>query len=69
MKYAIITCINGAYKVQAEGFTDLVATKVSYLGLCQSLWKAPDVLSAFVMIVDEQLDCVQGYKEYIHHNA
>ena len=35
--------------------------------LCQMLWNAPDVLDAHVMIADEQLDCVEGYKEYIHH--
>lgn len=67
MTYAIIKCINGSYTVHAEGFTDLAAAKVSYHGLCQTLWNAPDVITAHVMIADEQLDVVEGYKEFIHH--
>ena len=69
MKYAIIKCINGSYSVHAEGFTDLANAKTNYHGLCQTLWNAPDVLSAHVAIVDEQLDVVEGYKESIHHAA
>lgn len=68
MKYAIFKCINGNYFVHAESMTDLVAAKKEFHGLCQTLWNAPDVLKAYVMIVDEQLDCVEGYKEYIQHN-
>lgn len=67
MTYAIIKCINGSYSVHSEGITDLAAAKVSYHGLCQTLWNSPDVITAHVMIADEQLDVVEGYKEYIHH--
>jgi hypothetical protein len=68
MKYAIIACVNSTYSVQAEGMT-LEAAKVFFHGLCQTYWNAPDVLSAFVMIADEQLDAAEGFKEYIHHEA
>ena len=67
MKYAIVKVINGNYSVHAEGFTDVSAAKVSYHGLCQMLWNAPDVISAEVSIVDENLDCVEGFKERISH--
>ena len=67
MKYAIIKVINGSYSVHAEGITEVSAAKVSFHGLCQTLWNAPDVITAEVMIVDEQLDCVEGYKEFITH--
>ena len=67
MKYAIIKVINGSYFVHAEGFTDLSAAKTSYHGLCQTLWNASDVITACVMITDENLDVVQGYKEFISH--
>ena len=67
MKYAIIKVINGNYSIHAEGFTDIASAKVTYHGLCQTLWNAPDVTTAYVMIADEQLDAVEGYKEYIHH--
>ena len=67
MKYAIIKVINGNYSVHAEGFTELASAKTNFHGLCQTLWNTPDVITAEVMIVDENLDCVEGYKERISH--
>lgn len=67
MKYAILKVINGNYSVHSEGITELSAAKTQFHGLCQSLWNAPDVITAYVMITDEQLDVVEGYKEFIHH--
>ena len=67
MKYAIIKVINGNYFIHAEGITGLDAAKTQFHGLCQTLWNAQDVITAQVIIADEQLDCVEGYREYIHH--
>lgn len=67
MKYAIIKVINGNYSVHAEGITVLANAKTQFHGLCQTLWNAPDVISATVIIADENLDCVEGYKEFITH--
>lgn len=67
MKYAIIKVINGNYFIHAEGITSIESAKTQFHGLCQTLWNAPDVLTAYVMISDEQLDAVEGYKEFIHH--
>lgn len=67
MKYAIVKCVNGNYSIHAEGIADLGNAKTQFHGLCQTLWNAPDVITAHVAIVDEQLDVVEGYKEYIHH--
>lgn len=67
MNYAIIKNINGNYFVHAEGISAIENAKTQFHGLCQTLWNAPDVLSAHVAIVNEQLDIVEGYKEYIHH--
>ena len=67
MIYSIVKCINGHYFIHAEGITDLNNAKVTFHGLCQTLWNAPDVITAEVAIVDEQLDVVEGYKEFIHH--
>lgn len=69
MKYAVIKVINGSYSIHAEGFTELANALVNYHGLCQTLWNAQDVITGEVMIVDENLDCVEGYKEYIHHDV
>lgn len=68
MKYAIIKVINGNYSIHAEGITTKESAKVQFHGLCQTLWNAPDVITAMVMIADENLDAVEGYKEYIRHN-
>ena len=65
MKYAIVKVINGNYFVHAEGLTDLKAAKVSFHGLCQTLWNADDVVTACVKLVDENLDTVDGKKEFI----
>ena len=65
MKYAIIKVVNGNYAIAAEGITDVNNAKVNFHGLCQTLWNAEDVQTACVMIVDENLDVVEGYKEFI----
>lgn len=68
MKYGIIKCINGNYFIDSEGYTELPAVKRAYHGVCQALWNAPDVITACVMIVDENLDPIPGgYKEFITH--
>lgn len=67
MTYAIIKVINGNYFVHSEGITDLASAKTQFHELCQTLWNAPDVTTAEVKIVDENLDCVEGYKERITH--
>lgn len=67
MKYAIIKVINGGYFIHAEGITDINSAKVQFHGLCQALWNASDVLKATVIIADENLDAVEGYKEVITH--
>lgn len=69
MKYSIIKVINGNFFIHAEGITELSNAKTQFHGLCQTLWNATDVNSAYVMIADEQLDMVEGYKEYIHHEV
>lgn len=66
--YAIIKCINGNFSIDSE-WGNLNSAKVQFHGICQTLWNAPDVQTAHVSIVDTQLDVVEGYKEYIHHDA
>ena len=69
MKYAVIKVTDGNYGVHSEGFTDVAKAKVSYHGLCTSLWNADDVITAEVMLVDENLDCVDKCREFIHHEV
>lgn len=65
MKYAVIKCTNGNFFIHAEGITDLKSAKTQFHGLCQTLWNSDDVITAEAMIVDENLDCVEGYKEFV----
>lgn len=67
MKYAVLKVVNGNYSVHAEGITDVNSAKVTFHGLCQSLWNAPDVETACVMVADENFGVVQGYIENISH--
>ena len=67
MKYSIIKVINGNYFIHAEGITDKASAKTQFHGLCKTLWNAPDVITATVIIADENLDVVEGYKEFISH--
>lgn len=67
MKYAIIKVINGSYFIHAEGITNINSAKVQFHDLCKTLWNASDVLKAMVIIADENLDAVEGYKEVITH--
>lgn len=67
--YAIIKVVNGSYSIHAESITTLESAKVQFHGVCQTLWNAQDVTKATVMIANEQLDPVAGYKENIYHNA
>lgn len=67
MTYSIIKVVNGAFSIHAEGYTDISNAKVAFHGLCQVLWNAPDVVTAEVAIMDENLNCAEGYREFIHH--
>lgn len=69
MKYAIIKVINGNYFIHAEGITSLDSAKTQYFTLCATLWNAPDVVTGCVMIVNENLDTVWDYKEFISRSA
>lgn len=69
MKYAILKCVNGNYSVHSEGITDLANAKTQFHGLCQTLWNAPDVITAAVSITNENLGCEEGYIEFIQHEA
>ena len=68
MKYAVLKVSNGNFFIESE-WSDLTKTKIQFHTVCRTMWNAPDVLTAEVMIADEQLNCVEGYREFIHHEA
>lgn len=69
MKFAIIKVSNGTFTIESEWGDNLTGAKVAFHSLCQTLWNASDVATAMVMIADENLDAVEGYREYIHHDT
>lgn len=69
MKYAIVKVVNGSYSIHAEGITAIENAIMQFHGVCQTLWNAQDVITGCVMIVSENLNCVDDYKEIIHHEA
>lgn len=69
MKFAIIKVVNGNYFIHAEGITDINNAKTQFHGLCQTLWNASDVITAEVAIMNENLDPVEDYKEFISHSS
>ena len=66
MKYAIVQTSGGNFIVKEEGFTDIGKAKSRYHAICQALWNDASTTKACVMIIDENLDCAEGYKEFIY---
>ena len=67
MKYALINVTNGNFAIVSEHGENLQAAKIAFHNRCSALWGDTPTLSAEVKIVDENLDTVEGYREYIHH--
>ena len=66
--YSIVTCINGNFKIEAEGLNEQQA-KVLYHQKCAAFWNASDVLLGQVSILNQQLQVVGGYTEQIIHTV
>ena len=67
MKYAIISNVNGVFKIESEHGDDLQAAIVNFHQKCAAFWNAPDVLTAKVEVVDESLNVVDEKSEFISH--
>ena len=67
MKYSLIACTNGNFAVKSEHGENKQAAMVAFHKLCETYWNAPDVTTAMIKVVDENLDTVDGKMEYITH--
>ena len=56
--YALVTCINGNFKVDGE-YQSINSATVGFHGKCQALWNAPDVESASVAIANKEMQIVK----------
>ena len=64
MQYAIISVINGIFKIEVET-NDFNQVNVNFHQKCTTLWNAQDVYTALVAIVNEQLSVLKA--ETIEH--
>lgn len=69
MKYALVQVSNGNISIVSEHGTDKQAAFVAFHDRCKILWNAPDVVTAVVAVLDENLIVVEGKKEYIEHRV
>lgn len=67
MKYAVVSCINGNYRIETEHGTNLNAAKMSWHEKCRALENEPTVITATVAVVDENFSSIGGFYEQITH--
>lgn len=66
-KFAVISVTNGNFAVKSEHGENKQAALVAFHQLSAAYWNAPDVTTAMIKVVDENLDLVEGKMEYITH--
>lgn len=64
MKYAVIKCTDGNFAIHGE-YPTIEAAKIAFHQFLAALWNDPNTTKATVKIMDEQLDCSEGYRESI----
>ena len=68
MNYAVIKVVNGSFAVEKESGADLEKAKVQYHQSCATLHNDKETsFKALIKLVDENLDAVEGLKEFIDH--
>lgn len=67
-KYAVIQQINGAFEVKFEG-SNLDSMKYNFDHWCSLLWNDTEAVNGVVKIVDSNLDVVDGFIQFIQHEA
>lgn len=68
MKYAVVATSNGNFSIHSEHGTNLTAAIMEWHNYCRALWNEASVVTAEVKIMDENLDRVEGYAEFIRHD-
>lgn len=69
MKYSIAIVSNGNFRIAEEGFTVFESAVVRFHNYCETMWNSSDVETGCVMIADEKMQCVNGYRELIKWNT
>lgn len=69
MNYAVISNINGTFKIESEWSDNLEGAKVNFFQKCATLTAAHDVIKATLKLIDEDYEVVEGKVEHIVHEA
>lgn len=69
MKYAVIQVVNGNFTVSSEHGENKQGGIVAFHNLSAALWNASEEVEAVVKLVDNNLDVVDEYEEFISHGA
>ena len=67
MKYAVVSVVNGNFKIDAEKGEDLQGAFVFFANRIAALWNASDVETAVVKVVDQNFNVVDNHEEHINH--
>ena len=67
MKYAVITCSNGNFAVQSEWTNDIKSARINFRTTCNTFDNEASVKTGAVILVNENFDVVDDYKEIINH--
>ena len=68
MKYYVVYTSNGYFQTdKITEWSDLDSAKNKYHAICNTLGTNKDVETAVVKILDNQLDVVGNYSEFIDH--
>lgn len=65
MKYDVVQKVNGNLVIISTWVDDLVAAKAAYHNQCKLLYADKDTTGGVVAILDDNLDVVDGCKEFI----
>lgn len=65
-KFFVVKVVNGNSAIASE-WTNFNSACVSFHDTCKTLFNAPDVETATVKILDEELNVVGNKAEYITH--
>lgn len=69
-KYYVMHISNGNLQIpDITGWETIEGAKTKFHSLCTALWNEPTVITGYVVILDNQFDIVEDYKEYINHNS
>jgi hypothetical protein len=69
MNYALITCVNGTFKIESEHGDNIEQARTAWYAKGETLSNAPDVRRSRIRVVDENLLPVMGLDAEIGHDA